>query len=453
MAHMSPTVRQGSVEASQHHAQLERVVNSQEFKRALRLRELLNFLGNHALGSRSGTLREQEIGTAVFGRPDDYDTSLDNIVRVNVSELRKRLAHYFDQEGAHEPTVIQIPRGGYLPVFMPRELPRAADNGGEDAVRPATPDPPPEVTDGLARTTSPASVMTPLAALHRPAVVVPLTLAVVFFCASAFLLWQNHRLAVQMQPWKADPVIASLWSEFFASNDDVDIVTADTSLAMAEDLLGRNISLGDYLDYHYKGIPDEPGLTPQMRSTLKLIMERNNGSIGDFQAAQRFLDLAGRSPATKLASARSYTPENIKTNNVILIGGRQSNPWVDLYKDRLNFSLDYDPGTKRPSISNRSPAPGEKSVYLVPSDPSRAYSIVAFLPNLGERRYAVIVAGTDSQATRAAGDFITSTRGLIQIRQKLPTGAFPFFEILLSSSRLDGTTLDTEILAYRVHAR
>ena len=81
---------------------LQRVVNSQELKRALRLRELLLYIGTRSLKDRVPSIREQEIGAAVFGRPDDYDTNIDNIVRVNVSELRKRLDHYFQDEGADE---------------------------------------------------------------------------------------------------------------------------------------------------------------------------------------------------------------------------------------------------------------------------------------------------------------------------------------------------------------
>jgi hypothetical protein len=75
------------------------------------------------------------------------------------------------------------------------------------------------------------------------------------------------------------------------------------------------------------------------------------------------------------------------------------------------------------------------------------------MPNLSEHRYVLIVSGSDSQATRAAGEFVTSSEGLAQIRQKMPHGRFPFFEVVLGSSRLVGTTLNTEILAYRVYAR
>jgi hypothetical protein len=422
-------------------ALLERVINSRELKRALRLRELLEYIGKQSQHSRAHTIREQEIGAAVFGRPEDYDTSLDNIVRVNVSELRKRLAHYFQDEGAAEPIMIEIPRGGYLPVFLTRLV------GREDVV--AMPAP---IREGEAVVAAPvpSSAAVPTPKKHRAAL---LCIAIAALLACGLLIWQNHRLAVELQPWKSDPLVASFWSNFFASNDEVDIVTADTSFAMAEDLLGQTISLDDYLDYKYKDLPDQSGLSPDRKQALKVILGRNNGSIGDFQTAKRFMDLDAHSPALKLASARSYTPEGIKANNVILIGGRQSNPWVDLYKDRMNFFMEYEPGIERSYVVNRNPLAGEKPIYEVGQEKNRSYSVAAFLPNLSDRSYVLILSGTDSQATRAAGEFVTSPEGLAQIRQKMPTGRFPFFELVLSSSRLSGTTLRTEIVASRLHER
>ncbi|GGG85821.1 hypothetical protein GCM10011585_32130 [Edaphobacter dinghuensis] len=429
---------------------LERVINSRELKRASRLRELLEYIGKHAQDFPSHTIREQMIGAAVFGRPEDYDTGLDNIVRVNVSELRKRLIHYFSEEGSHETIAIEIPRGGYLPIFFLRSTATAKTLETPALLPPATeasPATPPSALD-LPEATPVAAL--PVARKHLTPVLIALSIAV-FVCG--LLLWQNHRLAVQLQPWKTDALKDSLWADFFSSGDRIDIVTADTSFALAEDILGQTISLDDYLDYKYMNLADQPGLPPGTKSALKHILERNNGSIGDFQAAKRFMDLDGYSSALKLASARSYTAESIKADNVILIGGRESNPWVDLYRDRMNFFLDYDPSIQRSFIVNRKPQPGEEAVYETGRDPNRSYSVVSFLPNLTDQRYVLIISGVDSQATRAAGDFITSPEGLAQIRQRMPTGHFPYFELVLASSRLVGTTLHTEIVASRVHQR
>jgi hypothetical protein len=269
----------------------------------------------------------------------------------------------------------------------------------------------------------------------------------------AVLGWQNYRLHAQNDPWKTEPVRAALWSQFFASGDEVDVVTADTSFALAEDILGRPITLEDYQDYRYKSFAEDPSLSRDTRAALTMVLDRNNGSIGDFQAAEKFLELNGHSRSVKLIGARAYTPEAMETNSVILIGARESNPWVELYKDRLNFSLEYEPGKQRSFIVNRNPMQGEKAVYEASERRSQGYSVVAFLPSLNPNRYTLIVSGSDSQATLAAGEFVTSSEGLAQIRKKMPTGRFPFFELVLSSSRMVGTTLTTEIVASRLHPR
>jgi hypothetical protein len=434
---------------------LQRVVNSQELRRATRLRELLLYVGKRSLKSHAASIREQEIGAAVFGRPENYDTNIDNIVRVNVSELRKRLCHYFETEGAAEPVLMEIPRGGYLPVFMARPV--------AEVVKTIEPvENPPEIPPREMPVAEPQSAVTvPVAFtsersgrdvgiwllwLMGAALVLALVTAAVFW-------WQARTLRNELQPWQADAGRAAFWGQFFASGEQMDIVTADTSYALAEDLLQRPISLDDYLDYEYKNYANLPELTPQTRDALNLVLSRNTGSVGDFEAAEQVLALNSYSPLTRLASARSYTPAAIKSHNVVLIGSRQSNPWVELYKNRLNFYVEYDPARHRSYVVNRTPLKGEQAMYEVVNDRNRDFSVVAFVPNLSSHRYALILAGTDSQGTRAAGDFITSSEGLAAIRQRLPQGSDPYFEVLLSSTRLEGTTLQTTIVAVRGYTK
>jgi hypothetical protein len=436
---------------------LQRVVNSQELRRASRLRDLLLYIGTRSLKEHAASIREQEIGANVFGRPEDYDTTIDNIVRVNVSELRKRLEHYFMEEGSAEPVLIQIPRGGYLPVFLVR--PAAAEAAASAALPPAAPEPVLESVS-LQETHTPAELASAPEVVAKEnrrggafltwALVASLAVAL---AAIATLFYQNHVLNALMKPWQSDPGRAAFWSHFFASGQQVDIVTADTSYALAEDILQRPISLDDYLDYNYKSYASLPGITAQTRDALNLVLDRNTGSVGDFEAAERVLELGAHSPALKLASARAYTADNIKRNNVILIGSRESNPWVELYKDKMNFFVEYDPAHHQSFIVNHAPAAGEQAVYEVVQDPDRDYSVVAFVPNLSANRYALIIAGTDSQGTRAAGEFITSSEGLAAIRERMPAEKFPYFEVLLSSSRLEGTTLNTSIQAFRGFTR
>ena len=99
---------------------LERVVGSVHLRRAPRLREFLAYVGSRSLKEGRTQIHEQEIGVDVFGRPTSYDTSVDNIVRANATELRKRIEAYFETEGVNETLLMEIPRGSYVPVFWRR---------------------------------------------------------------------------------------------------------------------------------------------------------------------------------------------------------------------------------------------------------------------------------------------------------------------------------------------
>lgn len=118
----TPSHKSKQLDRTQCSDLLERVASSVELKRAARLREFLRYVGQRWLEEDNVQISEQEIGVQVFGRPVNYDTSIDNIVRVNASELRKRITTYFSSEGAEEPILIEIPRGSYTPHFHLRSV-------------------------------------------------------------------------------------------------------------------------------------------------------------------------------------------------------------------------------------------------------------------------------------------------------------------------------------------
>ena len=61
------------------------------------------------------------VGVQVFGKESSFDPRTDPIVRVQARRLRARLARYYRGEGNNDETVIDLPKGGYLPVFKKRE--------------------------------------------------------------------------------------------------------------------------------------------------------------------------------------------------------------------------------------------------------------------------------------------------------------------------------------------
>src|SRR5438445_9417021 len=71
------------------------VIKGPAFKGSHRSQEFLKHVVDRALCGELEYLRERDIGVALFGRPADYDTAEDPIVRVTASDVRKRLLQHY----------------------------------------------------------------------------------------------------------------------------------------------------------------------------------------------------------------------------------------------------------------------------------------------------------------------------------------------------------------------
>ncbi len=71
---------------------LEKIFASQAFAGSKRAQDFLQLVVGHALEGQVDSLRERMIGAEMFGRPVDYDTGNDPVVRVKAGEVRRKLA-------------------------------------------------------------------------------------------------------------------------------------------------------------------------------------------------------------------------------------------------------------------------------------------------------------------------------------------------------------------------
>jgi hypothetical protein len=421
---------------AERRALVDRVAGSPQFARSARLRDFLIYVGHESLKAGVTEIHEQEIGVQVFGRSHSYDRSQDNIVRVNASELRKRIETYFCTEGAGERLVFSIPRGGYKPVFRWRMV-ETEPTTTQPIVEPIIPDP--------AATASSEQQ-------KHGWLWIWVAVSSVLAIACVALLWQNHNLKKGTDLWAQEPTVAELWTGIAKAAPQTDIVLPDASLSMSEEILGKSISLSDYLDRNFiHPVNGEEG-SPTRQQDLQTIFNHNLVTLGDFHAAQQLLGLTPIASSLHLTLARFYGADSIKRNNVVLIGGKKANPWVRLFDEKLNFSVEYDSAHSQAYVANRNPAAGEQAVYapVMDRNATSAYSVVAYLPNPSKTGRVIILAGTDSDATGAAAEFLTSEDALRSMRQKFHAETMPYFEVLLKTSRLSGTSFNAEPLAFRV---
>jgi TolB-like protein len=103
-------------------SQLEKIVASEGFARNDRISNFLRFVVEQELSGGGDQLKESVIGVEVFGRRPDYDVRQDSIVRTEAGKLRARLAKYYATEGVAGQVVIDLPKGGYRPVFQQAEV-------------------------------------------------------------------------------------------------------------------------------------------------------------------------------------------------------------------------------------------------------------------------------------------------------------------------------------------
>jgi TolB-like protein len=104
--------------------QLERVLESPGFSRNERLSRFLRFVVEGHLNSKDHELKESVIAIEVFGRRPDFDSRLDPVVRTEAARLRARLNEYYIKEGKADALVIELPKGGYVPLFREVEKER-----------------------------------------------------------------------------------------------------------------------------------------------------------------------------------------------------------------------------------------------------------------------------------------------------------------------------------------
>ena len=99
-------------------AELGRILESPHFDASERNRHFLTYVVEETLAGRTDRIKAYTIATEVFGRDPKFDPQLDSIVRIEAGRLRRSLERYYLTDGRTSPLRIDIPRGGYAPVFV-----------------------------------------------------------------------------------------------------------------------------------------------------------------------------------------------------------------------------------------------------------------------------------------------------------------------------------------------
>jgi hypothetical protein len=420
------------------------------------LQQLFQYLATKAYDIGSETLKEYTIGVEAFSRPNHFDPKTDTIVRVQIHRLRQKLKEYYETDGIHDPILIDIPKGHYLPVFEELEAAEAAldrehapkrdlasSNGyhAEEEVL--------QNGQKQRRAGSPVAVNAMIAAA-----------GVAIFAAGIWIGSTRFRAGIansaatvssQANFEKSPDPVKVFWASFLG-NDPTPVIAYPDAVFLLD-------NFNDLFRYRqgatdFRGAPVDPHVAQEFASNPALVAragqlyyENSYLGFGELKAVGMLSNLFGQmglKPVIK--PSREVTVDDLKQHNVIMLGSSSQNLAVAHFSTMGDFSFQNPSGRLeqwRGMIVNAHPRPNEASVYRTERDPNtlvlRAdYSLITVQPGIIPGRYIVDLGGLDTTGSEGAVLFATSRTGIDELDHVLgfpgksgSKNTFPTFQALL----------------------
>jgi hypothetical protein len=427
-------ILQGVIEMDDPRWQLvERILRSESFCKSKRLSDFLTYVSQKTLNGHAHELTEQDIGENVFSKKQGYDPGLDNVVRVTARRVRQRLFDYFSTEGCGEAITVSIPVGGYVPFFEPA-VQKTQEN---------PPIAPPVEKAGAIHEAEQSS------GDRRRFKLTAASALIAVLAGIALILSPFHS---SMRDLFFPSPSHEFWSTLLNGGRRNLFVPGDSSLVLLENLMHRPVMLAEYIDRSY--LDNIHPVPPFSEETEKEFAQRRYSSIVDVKFAARVNHLREADHSIEVIFARELQMSDLKENNIILSGAREANPWAQMFQFRQNFIINDRQQGDNYVVTNQKPVNGEPEAYgYHPTDPTHvAYGVVSYLPNLSGDGRALLLQGTTMAGTEAAMDFVLDPRRFDSfLRPHMRGRSVPFFEVLLKTSNIHGSSPRSEIIGQRFY--
>ncbi|HEV2176369.1 MAG TPA: hypothetical protein VGW33_04095 [Terriglobia bacterium] len=234
---------------------------------------------------------------------------------------------------------------------------------------------------------------------------------------------------------------------------------ADANYGMLRIMSHKPGSLEEYLrpDFPANFMPSS--LSSQVAPITSYISDSLLTSYADVATATSLLKLAGaRGDQVSIRSARDLRLRDLDQGNFVLLGSPGSNPWVEMFQDRLNFEeREGVVGEGRKFFLNKQPAPGEQKTYEGLRWTGKAgtdYADIALLPNEQHKGEVLILQGLQQEGTEAAGLFLSDPENRRMLREALgldsDSEGKAWFEVLIRTEAVDGTPNSGTLVAKRL---
>ncbi len=390
-------------------ALIQRVAASQHLKTSIRLRDFLLYVGECAIRDVPEECTEQQIGIHVFERAPGYNSSEDSIVRTHARLLRQKLGEYFAGEGSAEQTIVEIPKGHYLPIFH-------AANSIRSNVPSGVVVPPPSA--------SASRVCGQFKGVRPKAGVAIIVFILLGLCG--FYFWKARPEARQRS------AVEIFWRPFL--HDDPPLVIYSNALFVGDSKNGLR----------YAREP-QPILPDSYIDTYTGI-----GEVASVYQLTRLFD--AEHARFILKRSLLVTWDEAKLKNLIFIGSQAENPSLKVLPTTTDFTMMTGPDFA--GIVNHHPRPGEPSIYSRPEHPlNKDYAILALLPGMQEGKWILICSGLTTFGTQAAVEYVSHPDTVAELLRpaSLPNGRVRPFEAVLETTIAGGVPMETKLVTIRVH--
>lgn len=378
--------------------ELDALLSGEQFSGTVRCHDFLKFVVNSALAGDYANLTERALGAEIFGRPIDYETGIDAIVRVRANDVRRRLIQHYSGPHPASRVRINLPSGSYIPEFDWTTLEHASPMADE----PGAP-----IQSEIDKPKNPAS-KTAAPGSARKLVLkrsLWLTVALLLVLGACFALFVRNS-----EPPRSE--LQRFWQPMIQERGPVIVC------------LGNAVSFWPSQSVRQAIV--DGGNDSLLANPGPITMTRDDTvTAGNLRAALSVVNvLHAYGVANQLRWPQEVQSADLDQSSVVFIGGF-NNPWSVRLNAGLRFSFKEDrSASKFVWMIQDQTSPNEtwSLANAYPEPIKTDYALITRIVDRGGKRVVVSAGGLSQFGTEAAGEFLSNENEMRAFAMSAPKG-------------------------------